>query len=164
MSGGVCLKNISSKDESYTLGGLLLAAFRGVLFGIGGAALLALVMTAVALMTKDPDKLVGILAYAALLIGAFVCGVTALRSDENHSIAAPLIGGAGYVLVLWLVSLFFRGDTVTPVPPIWMAVGYAVCVLISLVGGLIARPRRMRVGEGKNSPAAQIRRQLGRRV
>lgn len=164
MSGGVVLKNIKSNDESYTLGGLLLAALRGVLFGIGGAALLALIMTAAALMTKDPDKLIGILAYAALLAGALICGITALRADENHSIAASLIGGAGYVLILWLISLFFRGDTVSPVPSVWMAVGYAVCVLTALVGGLLARPRRMRVGEGKNSPAAQIRRQLGHRV
>ena len=158
------MKNTKPKDESGDPRGLFIAGLRGALIGISGAALSALIFTAAALMTEDPDKTAGILSFAALFIGSLVSGICAVRFDSQRALAASFLGGGGYAAVLWLVSLFFRGDSQELLAPGLVALGYAACLLISFVGGLFARGRRKGIGEGRNSPTERMRRQLGRRA
>lgn len=151
------------RDESVGSAAFLGAAFRGMLCGIGTAVGLALILSAAALAQEDPDSVIVIFAYASLLLGALICGLASMRSDRGHGMLTPLVGGAGYVLVLWLVSLFFRANAENAVPPIGMALGYLGCLAVALAGGLIVRPRRGRVNPAKGNPTALVRKQLGRR-
>ncbi len=156
------MANTVKKDEPDSLAGLFGAVLRGVLFGIGSAIVLMLVLSAVALATKDPDSLIGWLAMAALLGGAFICGVVSVRSDSKRGLVAGIIGGAAYVLILWLISLFFRGEVADPMTPLGMALRYATCILAAFLGGLIGHGSAPRTREGKHSPTALARRQLRR--
>ena len=163
MLGGICLTNTKSRDEASPLGEMIFAALKGTLVGIGTSALLSLILTAIALMTKDPDKLIGIFAYAALFISALACGISSVKSDSEQRLLTAILGSAGYVLIVWLLSLFFRADTAEPLPPVWMTVGYVGCIITAFLGALIAKPKRMRVRDGSNV-SAQVRRQLTKRV
>ena len=154
------MANIDHRDESRDIGALLAASLKGMLFGIAAALLLSLALTAAALAFADPNSVIGAFAYTALGIGAMICGLAAVRADLSHSLTAALIGGGGYVLVLWLVSLIMRNGGET-VPLLWTLIAYAACVIASLIGGLLSRGRRVHIGEGKKSPAALVRRRLG---
>lgn len=150
------------RDESFTIGTLLFASLKGALLGIAVLLGMSIIMTAVSLGFADPMSAVNVLSYMALGIGALVCGIAALKWDAEQSLLASVIGGAMYVLILWIVSLFVpRGEV--SMPAVWTAVAYAACVIVSLVGGLVARPRRERFGEGRKSPTAVMRKQLGKR-
>ncbi|MBQ8551552.1 MAG: TIGR04086 family membrane protein [Clostridia bacterium] len=157
------MKGNFKRDESAGSAAFLGAALRGVLIGIGTAAVLTLILSAVALAQEDPDRFTGIFAYAALFIGALACGLASMKLDREHGMISPLIGGAGYVLVLWLVSLFFRADAVNAVSPLAMSLGYLGCIAAALAGGLIGRPKRVRIDTAKKNPTALVRKQLGRR-
>ena len=152
-----------TRDDSAPLGGMFFAPLKGMLFGIGVTSLLSLVFTLIALMGKDPDSLIGFFAYAALFAGSLICGILAVKSDPDQRLFSGLLGGIGYVLVIWLLSLFFRGDTPEALPPLWMAVGYLGCILTALIGALIARPKRAHIKDGSNT-AAQMRRRLTKRL
>lgn len=164
MSGGVSLINTKPNDESAELKGMFLASLRGTLVAVGLTVLLAIIMTAVALMTKDPDSIIGIFAYAALVIASLLGGITSIKADTEQRLGASLLSGVGYVLIIWLLSLFFRADTLEPVSPLWAIIGYIGCIALSLVGGVIVRPKQTRIKEGKNNVTAKLRRQLGKRT
>ena len=157
------MTNTKSKDEASPIGGMLFSALKGALVGIGTSSLLALIFTAVALMTRDPDRLIGIFAYAVLFISSLAGGISSVKADSEQRLLSAFLGGTGYVLILWLLSLFFRADTAEPLPPILMASGYAGCIAAAFIGALIAKPRRMRIKDGSNV-TAQVRRQLIKRV
>ncbi len=157
------MKSGFTGNESFGSAAFIGAALRGMLIGIGTAAALALILSAVALAQEDPDSVIGMFAYASLFAGAFVCGLASMKSDCEHGMISPLVGGAGYVLVLWLISLFFRGNAENAVPPLGMALGYLGCLAVALAGGLIGRPRRGRIDSAKKNPTALVRKQLGRR-
>ncbi len=163
MLGGIYLTNPKTRDDSPSIGGMFFAPLRGMLIGIGITALLSLVFTVVALMTKDPDSLIGLFAYAALFVGSMTCGILSVKSDSEQRLFSGLIGGIGYVLVIWLLSLFFRADTAEAMSPVWMTVGYLGCILTAFIGALIAKPKRTNIKDGNNM-AAQMRRQLTKRV
>lgn len=150
------------RDESCGIGELLLASLKGTLLGIAVLIGLSLIMTAVSLGLGDPMSALNVLAYAALGIGAFACGMASFKWDSQQSLLTSVIGGAMYVLILWLISLFIP-RTGESMPAVWTAVAYAACVIVSLIGGLMAKPRRERFGEGRKSPAAVMRKQLGKR-
>ena len=164
MSGGVSLINTKPKDESAELKGMFFASLRGALIAVALTVLLAIIMTAVALMTKDPDNIIGIFAYATLVISSLLGGITSIKADTEQRLGASLLSGVGYVLVIWLLSLFFRADTLEPVSPLWATVGYIGCIALSLVGGIIARPKQTRIKDGKNNVTARLRRQLSKRT
>ncbi len=163
MLGGIHLTNPKTRDDSPSLGGMFFAPLKGMLIGIGITALLCLVFTAVALMGKDPDRLIGFFAYAALFVGSMTCGILAVKSDTQQRLFSGIIGVVGYVLVIWLLSLFFRDDAAEVLPPVWMAAGYLGCILTAFIGALIAKPKRTHIKDG-SSTAAQMRRRLNKRV
>ncbi len=159
------MANTKKKDESAVVAELPRAALKGVLLGIALAALLMLVISALLLTATDPEPLIGWLSAATLLIGAFACGISSVRADSSRSALTGFVSGALYVLVMWLISLFFRGNESEPISSLGLAIGYAACVAASFVGGLLARgsnSKRMRPREGKHSPTALARRQLER--
>lgn len=78
----------------------------GTGIGVAAALVLALIMTCAALSARDPAALLLPLSMAALIIGAVVSG--ALSSVGGGAVSG-LLGGALYVLVFWVISLFFRG-------------------------------------------------------
>ncbi len=141
--------------------GAPLGILKGSLFGVASAVILAFLLTAVAIMTEDPDKLVGVFAYAALASGAIVCGISTPRDVMNPVLASALSGG-GYSLVLWLASMAFRGDGVSEHSPLISILLYLGCVLVSMAARLIFTPRGKKVRVGNKSPAAMVRKQLGR--
>ncbi|MBQ8250187.1 MAG: TIGR04086 family membrane protein [Clostridia bacterium] len=156
--------NTKPKDEAAGLRELLFASLRGILIAVAATLLLSLILTAVALMTKDPKGLIGIFAYAVLIIASLLGGVTASKTDTEQRLGASLVSGGGYVLVMWLFSLFLRSDTSESASPLWTVIVYIGCIALSLVGSVVARPKRTRIKEGKNSVTARLRRQLGKRT
>lgn len=156
--------NTKPKDESAGVKELLFASLRGTLIGIAATLLSSLIMTAVALMTKDPEGLIGIFALASLVVGSLLGGITANKADTEQRLGSSLVSGGGYVIILWLVSLFFRADTPEPTSPLLAVVVYLGCIAVSLLGGIVARPKQTRIKEGKSNAAARLRRQLGKRT
>lgn len=149
-----------SKDEPEGIEGLLPAALRGLLAGIILAAILALILSGVAVSMDDPSKLLEVFALASLFIGAFADGLFAAKAFPDGGLAAGVLGGALYVLLMWLVSLFLRGGATNAASPLMMALGYAGCIAVSALGGLLGRPRTKHWGDGKMSPAAKARKRF----
>ena len=153
------MSNNIKRDEPDIAGGLLWAACKGLIVGIIVVGILTLIMSAVALNADDPSGLIGILAAVTLCVGAVSDGFAASKFCPENAVVSGIAGGAAYVMLMWLISLFLRGESGNY--PLWMtAAGYAVCLLLSFVGALIGKPKKQRVGEGKNSPVALARRQL----
>lgn len=153
-----------SRDEQTSAGGILGAALRGLIAGIAVIIVLSLILTAAALGMDDPSRLLRVFALGTLFVGAVVCGVFAGMSCRDGAAAAGLVGGAAYVLILWLISLFFRGNQSAAASPLWSAVGYAVCLVLSLMGGFAVRRRGYggSISQGKNPAAAARRRAVKR--
>ncbi|MCI8387646.1 MAG: TIGR04086 family membrane protein [Clostridiales bacterium] len=158
------MANNLTRDEPDGLQSLLGAALRGLIAGIIVILILALILSAAALSMDDPASMLEIFAIAALFIGAVVCGFVSAKSYPDAAFIAGLLGGAFYVLFIWVISLFFRGDSGDVsrelVSPLWMALGYIGCIALSMLGGLLGRKRKQRIGDGNKSPAALARRQL----
>lgn len=157
------MKSNTVRDESRGGTDFLWAALRASLIGAFAAMMLALAFSAAALAMTDPDKFVGIFGYAALFLGAVISGIVSVKLDSGRSLLTSLVGGAGYVLVLWLVSLFFRAAAENAVSPLAMALIYIGCIAVSMLGGLMGRGKKWKIGSSKNNPTDIVRKQLGRR-
>lgn len=157
--GGICLQN-RSRDEQETFGRLMSASLKGLLSAVGFSLGLSLVFTAILLRLEDPLRPIRIFAVAALLLGAAIGGI--VSSGCVNDPAAGAVCGAEYVMLIWLVSLFFRGSAKTPLSLLWISVGYAVCVVTAfLCGGLSIRWRSS--GRREHSPTAARRRAARKR-
>ncbi len=156
------MKSNTARDESRGGTEFLWAALRASLIGTFAAVLLALIFSAAALAMTDPDKLVGVFGYAALFWGAALTGIVSVKLDSGRSLLAALVGGVGYVLILWLISLFFRAAAENAVSPLIMALMYAGCIAVSMLGGLMGRGKKRKIGASKNNPTDIVRKQLGR--
>ncbi len=152
----------SKTGDSKSSGGLPLGIVKGTLFGVLSAAVLAFIFTFAALMTEDPDKLLGGLAYTALFIGALVSGIVSPKSDVNPTFSSAMSGG-GYALVVWLASMPYRAGGEPGISPVISLLLYLGCIAVSAVGGLIFRRRSPKLASLRKSPAAAVRKQLGRR-
>ncbi len=149
-------------DESPMIWSLLLAALKGLLIGTAVTLVLALIMTGVMVTLEDPMGSMEIFAFAILYIGAFVSALVSAAFERGYSITSALIGGAFYILLDFIVSLFFRNGGAALSAP-YVLIGCGGCIVLSLVAGFIMRPRAMRVRTGNKSPAAIARGKLGRR-
>lgn len=130
--------------------------------GIFAAFLSAFVFTAVLLAGEDPGKLLRLFAYAALFVGASVCGAVSSVYDRSRGVVNSALGGALYSLVMLAVSFVVSGCTGNGVGLMKALLVYAVCIAISLLMGIVFRPRRTAVREGRNNPAALARKRLGK--
>lgn len=156
------MSNNIKRDEPELAGGLFLSALKGLVVGIVIVALLALILSAIALRAENPSGLVSIFAIITLCVGAVSVGFAAARWCPANAVLSGIVGGAAYIVLIWLISLFLRGEEGGY--PLWFtAAGYAGSLLCSLVGAQVAKPKRQSAGEGRNSPAAKARRQLQRR-
>ncbi|MBE6611903.1 MAG: TIGR04086 family membrane protein [Ruminococcaceae bacterium] len=157
------MANTNKKDEPAGLSGLAASVIRGTAAGIAAAVLSALTLSAAAMAAADPDSLIGWMAMAALMFGALISGIVSVRCDPGRSIGTGIVSGGAYVLILWLISLFFRGSAEHPPTPLMLAVWYALTLVCAVLGALMGRGRGRRIGEGKHSPTALARRQLRRK-
>ncbi len=140
---------------------MLFSALKGMVVGVLVTLVLSLIFTAIALAFDDPKSVVDLLSYAALAISALFVGIIAVKSDGEHRVTASLIGGIMYVILLFIISLFMSGEGVPS--PILRAVAWALSIGVCMLGGLMGKGRRVRVGEGKNSPTELARRKLAKR-
>lgn len=154
--------NKINRDEPDSLGGLFPAAIRGLISGLITSIILALILSAVALAMDDPSSMIGLFALISLFLGAVVNGFTAAKAYPDGRLVAAILSGAIYVLFIWLISLFFRGQAgaTEAVSPLGMALGYAGCIALAALGGLIARPRTKSYSDVKKSPSAQLRKKM----
>ncbi len=154
---GVILLSIKQKTDESGFWHMTLPALIGTLSGLITSAALALVLPLILVRLKDPDSFITPLAAVSLFAGAFVCGIAVRR----HGALSALISGGGFVLCLWLASL-----TQSSSEPMGIAVkllGYALCIVASVIGATIGKRRKSYVGEGKRSPTAKLRKQLVKR-
>lgn len=155
------MARVKQKDEQ-ELALLPGAALRGLIAGIIASASLWLILTAVSLSMEDPLRLLTAFSLAALFVGALTAGIAAGCRDRGNAPFAGFIAGTLYVLLLWLISLFFRGGAGTgSASPLFTAIGYGVCIVLALAGGIVSRPKPMS-RSGKN-PAASARRRASSR-
>ena len=121
--------------------GVLRRSFVGFFCGAVTLTVLLLIGASVALNTEDPDSLIGILAFAALYISAFVCGLITTRRREQSILLSGALGGAWLVLLLSLVSFFFKAPISDGRP--WGNEMLIRCsaVLASALGGYIGANR-----------------------
>ncbi len=149
-------------DESPIIWRLLLSALKGLPIGAAAVLVLALIAAGIMLTLDDPMSSMGIFGFAILYVGAFVSALVPAAFEREYSIAAALMGGVFYLLLDFIVSLFLRnGGADLSLPCV--LIGCGGCIVLSLVAGLIMRPRAMRVRTGSKSPAAMARGRLGKR-
>lgn len=150
----------SDTKSELMLGSMLMSGLKGMIFGVLLALVLSLVFTAISLAFGDPRAAADLLSYVVLGASSLCVGIVAVRSDSEHRLTSALIGGIMYVLLLFVISLFMSADGTSPIlrTIVWM-----LSIGICLLGGVIGRGRRVRVGEGKNSPTALARRRLAAR-
>ncbi len=151
------------RNKSAEKNGFLWAACRGSIIGALTSFVAVLVLSGAALLMEDPKKLITAFAYGALLVGAFVGGFSSAKLDKDRSAVSAFMGGVGYVLLLWLVSLAFRANAMYPVTPIFMILAYIGCTAVSFIGGLAVRGKRGGVKFSRKNPTTLVRGQLGRR-
>ncbi len=147
-----------TEKNEFALGSVLISGMLGMVGGILISLLLSLVFCGMALAFDDPRGAIEVFAYAVLALGSVCAGLVAMRTDEGRSYVSSLIAGVMYVLVLFVISLFMRGDGTYS--PLLRTVVFALMVGMSMLGGAIGKGRRERARGGKNSPGAQMRRRL----
>lgn len=147
-----------TEKNEFVLGSVLVSGALGMAGGILISLLLSLILCGVALTFGDPRSAIDTFAYAVLALGSVCAGVAAMRTDENRSYVSSLIAGVMYVLILFIISLFMRGDGAYS--PLLRTVFFALMIGMSMLGGAIGKGKRVRVGGSKNSPSAQMRRRL----
>jgi len=149
--------SIKQKTDESGLWELLKPSLLGSLAGIITSAAMALILPLVLVKLKDPDSLIAPLAIVSLYTGAFVCGAAVRR----YGALSALISGGGFVLCMWLLSLT-QGNG-EPLGFALKLLGYICCIAVSLLGAVVLKRKQSRVGEGKKSPTARLRKQLGKR-
>ena len=149
----------NQKTDESGLPKLIARSLLSSLVGIVISAALALILSAVLVKLKDPASYITPLAYAALFIGCLSCGFAVRKLGT----LASLISGIGYVLCLWLASMLLKDVNSEPVGLISKLLAYTVCVAVTFLGAMLGKRRKNHVRDGKNSPTASLRRQLGRR-
>ena len=138
-----------------------LALAKGVPAGIALAYVLALVMSAILMSADNPTAQMPILAYAALYAGAFAAALVSSLLERGAAVGAALAGGSIYSVLMWITSLFVRGDSQMNVTA--SLIGYGGCVILAALAGILARGRTKRSGMSKKSPAMLAREKIGRR-
>ncbi len=157
------MANIRSMDVQSQGRGLLGALARGVPVGMGVAFLLSLILTAVLLGGEDPMQLLAAFAYLAMFLGAAVCGIVCALYERPRAMVYSAAGGGVYIALMLILSLFVSGSSGGSMDIIRALLVYGGCELVSIIAGLLLRPKKRRIGEGRQNPAAMARRQLGRR-
>lgn len=156
------MANLRKQDGQTGTKSTAAALIRAVPSGIFAAFASALLFTAVLLAGEDPGKLLGLFAYVALFVGASVCGAVSAAYDRSRGTVNSALGGTLYSLVMLAVSFVVSGCTGSGVDLVKALLVYALCIAISLLMGIVLRPRRTVAGEGRNNPAALARKRLGK--
>lgn len=103
------MSNNIKRDEPELAGGLFLSALKGLVVGIIIVVLLALILSAIALRTENPSGIVSVFAIITLCIGAVSVGFAAAKWCPANALLSGIVGGAAYIMLIWLLSLFQRG-------------------------------------------------------
>ncbi len=143
----------------FGVGLVLMAGVKGMVVGIISTLVLVAVFTGVSLVFGEPRKIADMLSYVALLLAALGVGISAVRFDGGHRLTSALVGGCMYALLMLAVSLFISTDGGAAAMLLKLGV-WAAFVGVCVLGGVIGKGRRVRIGEGKNSPTALARRRL----
>ena len=146
------------KTDESEIKELILPSLLGTVVGVLTSAALALILPLVLSRLKDPAGFIAPLALVSLYIGALTSGVAVRR----HGAVSALISGGGFVLCLWLLSFAAKTDGDSTGLAMKL-LGYALCIAVSLLGATVGKSSKSRSGEGKKSPTARLRKQLGRR-
>ncbi len=146
----------------FSVGAVLMSGFKGMIVGIISTLVLAAVFTGVSLAFGEPRRVADLLSYAALVLTALGVGISAVRFDREHRLTSALVGGCMYALLMLAASLFIGTDGEAGAMLLKLGV-WAAFVGVCMLGGAMGKGRRVRVGEGNNSPTALARRRLAAR-
>jgi len=90
--------------------------------------------------TADPDKMITPLAYSALIISVFVCGLAAAKFESDKKIICSAIAGGIYIFLIFVLSIIFGGGSNTPV---WLTlIMYIVSIGGVMLGALAGQSKR----------------------
>ena len=123
------------------------------------AAVLVLTLGFAAFSSRDPDKMLGVYAYAALYAGAVAGGFAAVRLNRSDGLACGGLTGAFYASVITLVSFFVEGGGLFFTVGIFLTlVGAAAAAgFAGLPKAVSAEKRRLMLLEGRKLPKAADR-------
>lgn len=115
-------------------------------------------MNAILCGTADPDALIVPMAYGAFLFGAAASGLAGAlltRSAGQPAALRGLIAGAVYLAVVFVISLFFEGDT----PWLHKLLLYPAGLALAAGTGYLAGRR-----DGRRASAGRSRRSMQKRI
>ena len=94
------------------------------------------VFTFAAYLTSDPLSLVNYFGYGALILSVLVA--SAISRGLFEGAASTALAGAIFALILFVISLFFKGGLTLPVSLLLLA----AVPLLSFVGGVLFRKKK----------------------
>jgi len=127
---------------------------KALLVAVGSVTALLFILSYVSYKSPDPDKFLSLFAYAALLIGAVLCGAVSSRINKKDGLICGALTGALYSLLLLMGSAICgMGDSFNPLLTLVVC---AVSVLISSVFGILFVPKDSSMKKRRREMLAKV--------
>lgn len=148
MTGGVFQKNGSVKnyspgsrfnksqgEASKTDDNLLSAIIRGIVYGLGTAVILLLIISLAAVFYDIPETVMNYIIIVISIVSLFFAGFVAAGRNEKNGLIVGIISGLIYALIVYFVGcIIYKSVNLTPEFIADLAVGAAVGGLGGVVG------------------------------
>ena len=134
-----------AQDDGFEALGMLKTSALSAVFSLAGAAVFALLVTALIFRTADPVRLVLPLSAALLCISATACGFISEKMSPGASLSVGLLSGAIFELFVLAVA-FIIGRKGMAMPAGLRTLFFIALVPLSAVGAYLGsiKPTRKR--------------------
>lgn len=136
-------------------GKLILDSLKAAGITIPISFILLLIMNFISYSNDDPYKLLSALAYTALFLSMFVCGVISEKFNSGNGLICGAVSGIILIAVMLLISVFAGADGQFSV--LHALLIYSGGIAVSAIGGFISE--RLSENRNKNS-AVKIRKNI----
>ena len=96
--------------------------------------------------SADPDKMITPLAYSALIISMFVCGLTASKFEREKKFICSAIAGGIYIFLIFVLSIVFGGESDTSA---WLTFVMYIVAIGGVMSGALAENAKRKVSSVK---------------
>lgn len=116
-----------------------ISSLKGLAIAFFTAALLLFAFALFLVRSDDPMKMLALFAYAAMFVGGFAGGYTAVRFNGSDGIVCGALTGGLYAIIIVFVSLFIPGDGCGALCKVVVALSVTA---VSAIGGFAGLPKR----------------------